>query len=276
VRLLKAVVPILISSSVFQVQVLLSNNIAGKFGEGYITLLTNTNQVMGMFQSLIVVNMINMIYPKFVRDIKKNLQSGLSKMTNYISITNYLVIALIWTFFFAGENLIQLMFVRGRFTPSNAHTVYVFSIALAIALPVSVIRDYCYRFYYSIGNTRKPMSNSISTVTANVALLIIGYLLNLPLSIVLAPTIGSFFSCFNIILRLHRDNINVQVRQILTRLLGANLIGVVAFATSSLLRVTCKNLFIQVCTNGSLIVGIQAVIYFILYLMMKRYKFIDL
>lgn len=275
-RLLKAVVPILISSSVFQVQVLLSNNIAGRFGEGYITLLTNTNQVMGMFQSLIIVNMINMIYPKFVRDIKESIRNGLSKMTTYISVTNYLVTALIWAFFFTGEGLIQLMFVRGKFTMAEAHTVYIFSIVLAIALPISVIRDYCYRFYYSIGNTRKPMINSINTVAANVALLIIGYLLHWPVSIVLAPTIGSFFSCFSIIVKLYRDNVKIHIYKIFVRLIGANLIGGCAFAASSVLKVECANLFIQVCANGLLIIAIQTGIYSIFYFLTKHHNRINL
>lgn len=54
-KMLLNTLPILLSSTVFQIQVLASNYFAGFFGHGYITLLSNTKQIMGIFQSLFIM-----------------------------------------------------------------------------------------------------------------------------------------------------------------------------------------------------------------------------
>lgn len=248
-EMMKRTMPIFLSSAIFQVQIIISNYFAGYFGEGYITLLSNTNQVIGIFQSLFILNLINMIYPKLVREIKKNLEVGIKKMVNYINITNFLVVLLVWGYIAIGHDLVTLMFVRGKFTVENANIVYNFSVILGIVLPFTVIRDYHYRLYYSLNNTLKPMVNSIQTVIFNVFILIIGSFIVHSYIIVLAPAIGTIWSCFNIMLKSRRDNMKIDIKKLSSGYFISNFIGITMYMFILKFQYHSHNLAINILIN---------------------------
>src|SRR5699024_9854804 len=228
-KMLINTIPILCSSMIFQLQILLSNYFAGNFGRGYITLLSNTNQVMGIFQALFIMNLINMVYPLVVRNIKKNKISGIKKIGQYVTATNVIVILLIWGYIAIGKDLISLIFVRGAFTEQNAVVVYRFGIILGIVLPFDVLRDYCYRTYYALNNTKKPMLNSITTVIVNIIMLMLLAKMIGVYSIVVAPAFGTVFSTISIVIRLWKDNLKINLRVLLVGFTVTNLIGMCMF-----------------------------------------------
>ncbi|MFD1318484.1 lipid II flippase MurJ [Loigolactobacillus zhaoyuanensis] len=261
-KMLTNTVPILLSSTVFQIQIMLSNYVAGFFGHGYITLLSNTNQIMGIFQSLFIMNLINMIYPKLVKDIKKNLQDGISHVSRYVSLTNLIVILLIWGYAAVGFDLIKLLFVRGAFTATDARTVYQYGLILGLAMPFDVIRDYSYRIYYANGNTKKPMSNSLTTVVINIVLIVIFAKLIGPASIIVAPALGTFFSTTLIVSRSYREGIKINIKSILLNYLLANILGFVMYLVINTSHYTSGNLVQELAIN--IIIGVVFVVLVIL------------
>ena len=269
--MMKRTVPIFLSSAVFQVQIIISNYFAGYFGAGYITLLSNTNQVIGIFQSLFILNLINMIYPKLVREIKKDLKLGIGKMVNYINLTNFLVVLLVWGYIAIGHDLVNLMFVRGKFTIANADVVYNFSIILGIVLPFTVIRDYHYRLYYSMNNTLKPMINSIQTVIFNISILVIGSFIVHSYIIVLAPAIGTIWSCFNIIFKAHKDNIKTDVKKMALGYLISNLFGVSMYLVILEFQYNSSILAVNIMVNVLIGVMYILVVLSILYVLYKMW-----
>ncbi|WP_436670208.1 lipid II flippase MurJ [Lactiplantibacillus plantarum] len=266
-RMLLSTVPILLSSTVFQVQVLLSNYFAGFFGHGYITLLSNTNQIMGIFQSLFIMNLINMIYPKLVKDIKKNFIEGITQVSKYVSLTNLIVILLIWGYIAVGFDLVKLLFVRGAFNIDNARIVYQYGLVLGIVLPFDVMRDYSYRIYYANGNTKKPMNNSIITVVVNIIFLI--FLANIvgPISIVLAPALGTLFSTFLIIFRSYRDGIRVDIKRIFYNYILTNLLGGSMYLVIRIVHYVSNNLMLEILVNATIgIIFVVLIIFIILFI----------
>jgi len=267
-RMLISTVPIIISSAVFQLQVMISNYFAGTFGKGYITLLSNTNQVMGIFQSLFVLNLINMIYPRMVREIKNNLKDGIQRVSKYISITNFVIIILIWGYISVGRDLVYLLFVRGRFTTNNANIVYLFSMVLGLAIPFDVIRNYCYRIYYSIGDTKRPMINSLQTVIFNIIILIIGANVVGPNSIVIAPALGTIWSCINIIHKLRKDGVKFRLTQIIIGYIGSNLVGFIMFLIIKFFNISSNIIIYRLFMNvsiGFIFVCLVSLVIFIFY-----------
>ena len=248
-EMLKRTVPIFLSSAIFQVQILISNYFAGTFGQGYITLLSNTNQIMGIFQSLFILNLVNMIYPRLVREIRENLGIGLKKMVNYITVTNLIVIILVWGYIAVGHDLVQLLFVRGKFTLSNAEIVYNFSLILGIALPFTVIRDYHYRLYYSLGNTKKPMINSIQTVVFNLITLIIGSFVLHSYIIVVAPALGTLWSCINIVIKARNDKMRTNIWKIVNRYILCNIFGFSMYILITKINFSSTNLILNITVN---------------------------
>lgn len=257
-KMLLNTIPMLLSSTVFQIQVILSNYFAGFFGHGYITLLSNTNQIMGIFQALFIMNLINMIYPKLVKDIKQNFISGIAQVSKYVSLTNLVVILLIWGYAAVGFDFVKLLFVRGAFTISDAQIVYQYGLVLGMVLPFDVMRDYSYRIYYANGNTRKPMSNSLITVVFNI-LLLIG-LANLigPISIVVAPALGTLFSTCLILIKSYRDGIRVNIKKVFINYLLTNVLGFLMYFVIKAAHYTSGNLVQELLVN--VIIGIVFVV----------------
>lgn len=266
-EMLRRTVPVFLSSAIFQVQIMISNYFAGTFGKGYITLLSNTNQIMGIIQSLFILNLINMIYPRLVREIQDNLKIGLRKMADYITLTNLIVIILVWGYIALGHDLIQLIFVRGKFTLSNADIVYNFSLILGIALPFTVVRDYFYRLYYSVGNTRKPMVNSIQTVIFNLFFLVVGSFIFHSYVIVIAPAVGTLWSCINIIVKARNDKMKTNLGKIVNSYILFNLLGFSMYLFINKINFSSSNLVLNISVNMSIgamfvlgVLGIYAMI----------------
>lgn len=266
-------IPILISSTVFQIQILISNYFAGTFGRGYITLLSNTNQIMGIFQSLFVVNLINMIYPRLVKDLKANFRLGLEKVDKYISLTNLVIVILIWGFLATGQDLVNVLFVRGAFTQSDARTVFNFCVVIGIVIQFDVIRDYFYRIFYAQGNTKMPMLNSINTVLFNVIFLVILANTIGPLSIVLAPACGTIYSLISISVRMNRVGILPNLKAILKRLLLMNIVGAAMCLIIKMVNVdfhsSLINLLVNICI-GATFIGISGLLSYTVYRLYKQ------
>lgn len=272
-RMLLNTVPIILSSTVFQIQVMLSNYFAGFFGHGYITLLSNTNQIMGIFQALFIMNLINMIYPKLVKDIKKNFAFGISQVSKYVSITNLVVILLIWGYVAVGLDLVKLLFVRGAFTVSDAKIVYQFGLVLGLVLPFDVMRDYSYRIYYASGNTKKPMSNSLTTVAVNVILLIILSKIIGPISVVFAPALGTLFSTCLILVRSYMDGVRINIKKILLNYFLTNLLGFLMYLVIRLIHYTSLVLVQELLFNvliGIVFVALVFVIILVVFRLLNR------
>ena len=248
-KLLFNTIPIIVSSAVFQIQILFSNYMVGFFGGGYISVLSNTNQIIGIFQILFISNIISMLYPKISREIKQNLKGNIYKVTKYINLTNVLILLLVWGYISLGEDLIRLLFVRGNFTISDANLVYKFGIYLVLALPISVVRDYCYRIFYSIDCVQIPTKNAISTVIVNICLIIVLKNFFGPFSVVIAPLIGTVFSTINIIRKMKNMEINLNISWILFFYLLFNLIGFIMYTFSLQIRVVMFHPVINFAVN---------------------------
>ncbi|KRM21031.1 lipid II flippase MurJ [Latilactobacillus graminis] len=251
--LLRNTVPILISSTIFQIQILFSNYFANNFGNGYVTIFTNANQVIGIFQALFIVNIVNLFYPTMIRKINKNLIKGLSESTYFIGITMAFVILIFWGYASVGSNLIDIVFIHGKFTKENAHVVYTFGLVLCVVLPIDVIRDFIYRVYYAVGNTKKPMINSVLTVIFNIIMLMVLSKIIGPMSIVLAPAIGTIFSTSIILIRLYKDNMSLRNSMLVMIFIIFNLLGLCMYGVLYLVKVT-------VVFNGMVTVALQVVI----------------
>lgn len=275
-NLLRNTVPILISSTIFQIQILFSNYFANEFGNGYVTIFTNANQVIGIFQALFIVNIVNLFYPTMIKKINKNLTKGLLESTYFIGITMAFVILIFWGYASVGSSLIDIVFIHGKFTKENANIVYTFGLILCVVLPIDVIRDFIYRIYYSVGNTKKPMVNSIMTVIFNIIMLMVLSKVVGPMSIVLAPAIGTIFSTSIILVRLYKDNMTLRNSALVMIFIIFNLLGLLMYGVLHFIKVTMVfNSFVTVALQ--LIIGItfSVVVLLLLLYFLKEKELIE-
>ncbi|MDB7100871.1 lipid II flippase MurJ [Enterococcus mundtii] len=267
-KMLKNTLPILAGSTIFQLQIIITNYLAGYFGDGYITLLSNTNQIVGIFQGLLVANIFTLVYPHMVKLIKENIMNGLKQVETYILITNFIVIILVWGYIAIGLDLVKVLFYRGNFTLENSNTVYNFGLVLMLSLPFAVIRDYFYRIYYAIDNTSKPTKNSIITVIWNICLLFILKIFIQEYSLVVSTAIGTIFSLTNISIQMKNDNLLLNWKRLFKGFLFTNMIASLMFVGIRLFGINSKNSLNNILINipiGILIVLISLLIIFVLF-----------
>lgn len=242
-------IPIILSSMVFQIQLLFSNYMVGYFGEGYITIFSNTSQIVGMFQILFVSNIISIMYPKIVSDVKTNITSSLSSLTRYIISTNALIILLVWGYISLGEDLITILLVRGNFSSEDGKIVYLLGIFLILSLPISVIRDYCYRLFYSLNLLKYPTINSLKTVVLNILLILLLSPFIGIYSVAVGPMIGTLTSTLSIIKSLNKIGYEIDNHKIIKYMLVFNFYGIIMFLSFHYLKITLFSPIINFILN---------------------------
>lgn len=268
IQMLKNTVPILAGSAVFQVQIIVINYFAGFFGSGFITILSNTNQIVGIFQGLLVANIFTLVYPQMVSEIKNNLNVGLKRTEIYIGFTNVIVIFLVWGYAAVGKDLVSFLFYRGNFSLQSTNSVYIFGLILMIGLPFSVIRDYIYRVYYALDNTSKPTKNAILTVILNIFLLVTLSFFIDEYSLVISTSIGTIISLYNIIKQARKDKLFFNWRKVTLLFIYLNVLAFLMFSGIIIWGIDSENNLLNLITNTSigiiiflLILGIHYILY---------------
>lgn len=270
IKMIKNTLPILAGSAIFQIQIIITNYLAGFFGQGLITILSNTNQIVGIFQGLLIANIFTLVYPQIVQNLNDDLKSGLKKTEEFISITNIIVILLVWGYAAVGKDLVSLLFYRGNFTSANANMVYSFGMVLMLGLPFSVMRDFFYRIYYARDNTAIPTKNAFITVFINIFLLLVLRLFIGEYSLVVSTTLGTMVSLINISIRMRKDKLIINWKNIILWFVVTNIMGLVMFTSINWFGVSTNSFLYNLLVNISIGLGILGLFVCILLILFKK------
>lgn len=192
--LIKNTLPIIISSAVFQFSLIFSNFISSYYGEGYVSILGYSNQIVNIFHGLIILNIIMMLYPKLASKFNEDIKEGKRNLINYINLTNMAVIPIVFGFLAIGDLIVKVLFERGNFTSENTNQVFLMSSILFLAFPMNTFRDYIYRSFYSINDTKTPSRNSIIIVIITIILIALLTPIFKVYSVVIGPVLASIIS----------------------------------------------------------------------------------
>ncbi|WP_282022625.1 murein biosynthesis integral membrane protein MurJ [Priestia flexa] len=193
-KLVKNTFPIILSSAAFQFSLIFSNFMASNFGNGYVSVLGYSNQLINIFHTLLILNIVMMLYPTIARQFSRSIESAKSSLINYINLTNMIIIPIVFGFFVVGDLLIKILFERGNFTADNTNQVYIMTSILFIAFPFNTARDYIYRSFYSLQDTNTPSRNSLLVVVLNILLIIVLSPFIQEYSVVLGPVLAAIVS----------------------------------------------------------------------------------
>lgn len=173
-KLLSLTVPVVLNSLIYQISLLVPTVITRFFGTGFVSINSYANQILNIMQTLILTNILTMLYPELARTMQANRQKGQKKLIFFIILTNTIVIPIAFGAIIVGPLLIQLLFQRGHFTASATTAVWQFLCFGSLALPLVVIREFIYRAFYSLQDTKTPVKNSLLTISLQMVYVIIG------------------------------------------------------------------------------------------------------
>lgn len=268
-KLLYLSLPIIISVSVNQINVLVDRTLASQIVEGGISALNYANRLNGFVQGLFVISIVTVMYPLISKmAVEKNI-SGLKKvLSESISGINLLVIpATVGAMIFA-EPIVRLLFGRGAFDEQAIVLTSVGLFFYALGMVGFGLREVLSRAFYSLQDTKTPMLNAAIAVVLNIILnLILSRFLGLG-GLALATSISALFCTFLLFISLRKKIGHFGLKDIslsLMKIMFASLVmGLLA-------RWSYGALLAQLSANLSLIVAIAigAGVYFVLIYFLK-------
>ncbi|WP_163654769.1 murein biosynthesis integral membrane protein MurJ [Listeria sp. PSOL-1] len=193
-NLLKLTLPSIVGASIYQLTILVPSTLGSYFGVGYVSTMTYANQIMSIFQMLIITNLLSMIYPNLSRSFALSLQTGKEKFVQYIKLFNLIVIPVVVGLIVLGHEIIAILFERGSFGSESSARVFEFLFFLALALPFTVFKEMVFRIFYSIKDTVTPVKIGVISVVFQISFLFLGAFKLGVISLMVSPLITAMFS----------------------------------------------------------------------------------
>ncbi|WBW49812.1 murein biosynthesis integral membrane protein MurJ [Peptoniphilus equinus] len=170
-QMLKIIVPVLISTSVIELNFIISKSLASVLFEGAMASLNYAYKLQGFVTGIVVTSIVTATYPAMAKlgaaGDRRGLKAALSSALGTMAL---LVIPASVGLFIFSDAIVNLLFVGGAFTTDDAAVTSLVLKFYAIGIIGIGIREILSRAYYAIMDTRVPMVNSAVIVGVNVVL----------------------------------------------------------------------------------------------------------
>lgn len=201
-NMLRIFFPTVLSTGLYQLSLIIDTLIASNLGDGNISILTYSNTIMNMLNTVLLTNIMMYFYPKIAKDIHN--ENSQTKLFDLAIILTAIMCLIFVGFYVIGEDGIVLLYERGKFTHETTQIVYDCTIIYMISLPLNAVRDLIYRYFYAKGDTLSPFKNSLMISVLNMIISIyLSHHLGLS-GIILGTVITSLFSLIMISYRFNK------------------------------------------------------------------------
>ncbi len=249
IQTIKLSLPVMIGLSTQQINIIVDKTMASSLIEGSIASLDYAATTSWIFIDVFVSSIITAIFPiisnaassKESRKLRKVVAKGF-KLILFISIpasAGMLVLA---------TPIIRVLFERGAFN-SNATTMTVQAFVLySVATIFTALKRLSQKVYYSYGNTKTPMMNSVMEVSINIVLnlILVKYLghRGLALSTSLAIMITSFVFIRGVEKLIGGLSVHKILHYILKLILSATIMGVFILIVNNVVSINSNHEFL--------------------------------
>ncbi|MDO5716334.1 MAG: murein biosynthesis integral membrane protein MurJ [Tissierellia bacterium] len=169
IRTYQLVLPVVLSSTVYQINLLIDRSLASTLAEGSLSVLTYAMKVNTLVISVFVVAITTVIFPKLSNALQRGNEKEAGKLFgNSLTMVNLVAIPAAVGMMVLAKPIIQVLFERGAF---DGEATQATAEALAFYAPGLVgqsLRMALENMYYSRQDTKTPMINGIFSVAINV------------------------------------------------------------------------------------------------------------
>ena len=167
-RLLKMFLPVVFSTGIYSLALLTDSIIASRLDEGMVTILSYSNQIASMVNTVVIGNLLIYLYPKIVAHVNNgDSQNFFWDQTAFFHAIDCLIIA---GFACVGKEGIKLLFEHGKFGPDATQGVFIGALIYIFGQQFSMLRNLVYRYFYAKGDTKSTAVNSVIVATSNIAI----------------------------------------------------------------------------------------------------------
>lgn len=232
------IVPVIIGTSINQINLLVDQTLASRILVGGISYLNYANRVLGVVLGVFILSFISLIFPKITKMLSANLMDELFKhVENWIVLLQFILFPCTMIFCLYSNEIIALLFQHGKFNSTDTAYTAAILCCYAIELPFYGIREIISRVYYAQKNTKLPMYNATFGLVIKVSSSI---LLSLKFGLVALPigtTIACICTAIFIVIQFRKDFLVNQMAVLLTRTTKWSL----WFLLSSMILLLIKN-----------------------------------
>lgn len=170
-RMIKIAVPVIIGSSINQINVLINRSIASNVEVGGISALNYGYMITFFIHGLFVVSIISIIYPSMSRMATvKNYEGMKLSLVEAIKVISLIVIPASVGFIVFSEQIVSLLYGRGQFEANAITMTSQVLTYFAVGMVAVGIREVLSRGFYALQDTRTPMINASIGVVVNIIL----------------------------------------------------------------------------------------------------------
>lgn len=229
--------PTLFSTGIYKVNILIDSLLSSNIGTGQLTILTYSNMVVTMVNTMVVGNLIIYAYPKIVKKVtvsESEAQAGLGK---YIVNFHRVVCLILVGFVCVGREFIGLLFEHGEFSAMAATTVYYCMCIYMVDQQNNIVRDLIYRFFFAHGDTKITVKNGMLTSAVNIITSIILVRIIGVFGIIVGTLIAGTVSLISIVMRFKKKyDFLFNIRSVLKEYLETIIISMITIVTVLLMK----------------------------------------
>ncbi|PKM86809.1 MAG: murein biosynthesis integral membrane protein MurJ [Firmicutes bacterium HGW-Firmicutes-12] len=167
-------VPVMLSISANEINVIVDRTIASKLVVGGISSLTYANKLNQLVLGVFVLSIITVVYPKLTKCIAAKRHNEFIDITrNSILTISGIVIPSSIGLMILARPIVSLFFLRGNFDLVALDMTSKALVFYSIGMIGFGIREIFARIFYSMGNTHIPVKNSMIAVVLNIFLNIV-------------------------------------------------------------------------------------------------------
>lgn len=263
-KMVRLFIPTVLSTGLYQVSLMTDTIISSRLGDGQVSILSYSNTIMSMVNTLLLTNIMTFLYPKIVIEVKESKTH--KKLFDLFILLNAIMILITLGFFIVGKEGIQVLYQRGKFTSSTTQSVFICSLIYMIGLPTNALRDLMYRYFYATGDTTTPFKNSLLISILNIVISIILARFIGIYGIIIGTVITSYMSLAMIFIRFNRKygfnyNKSVFARENAKIIIVSLIVFILLYVMKNILVIT--NPFLSLGIYGSFTVLIYFVVLFL-------------
>ena len=210
-KLLMLGIPIIIGTSLEQINSLIDRTVASGLGSGSITILNYATKLNGAMLSLSVIAILSILYPKFSRLVSENNIKELKEQIKYI--INMIFIFSIPTMFgiiTLNKEVSIFIFGRGNLDKTSVLATAKCLSAYSLCFVALCLRDLATKIFYSFKDSKTPVINSGIGIGLNIILnIILSKYLGI-IGIAIATSVSTIFISILLFYNLRRYDIYLE------------------------------------------------------------------
>ena len=254
-QLLILSIPIILGTSLEQINILIDRTVASNLGSGAITILNYAGKLNGAILSLSIIAILNILFPKFSSLVSQNNIEKLKEQVKYIiNMIFIFAFPIMFGIIILSKEISMFIFGRGNLDKNFVLTIAKCLSYYSLCFVALCLRDLSTKIFYSFKNSRTPVINSSIGIILNI-------ILNIVLSkylgvsgIALATSISTIFISVLLFYNLKKYNIYLEKSNLVVFykvILASFFMGIVVYISKKYFISLGKlNIFIYVIISG--------------------------